>query len=409
MADIPYARWYSDGTVAYTKGSTAITGTNTFWLSAGIKAGDIFVDPNDKIYEITAVNDSTSITLGKSYAGDTGTGKGYSIIRNFNGTMSPTLAKRVSILLNEFEQRYDLDMQTVTPKSAYDIAKDNGFTGTDAEWLETLTAYGVAVKNGYTGTVEEWLESLKAAGEWSVLNERTQLLTFDSPSVRNSIYRGKNLGDAVTDEQYAAIQAHTFDDMYPGDYWVINGHFYAVAGFREKPSEFDQSNNRMIIVTGGLGSYPMNDTDDMTGGFINTTMYNETIPELVETIIDPDFRNLAWQHNEPLDAGASPNALYWESSQTIKASLLRFEMIYGYLWPYYNTNAHNFHMYRLPIFTHSMKYPFVDPKWATRWLATRYDASHWIVYLLRVGGHFACAANYGLPTRPAQVQLYFLV
>ncbi|MBQ4469059.1 MAG: hypothetical protein II917_02840, partial [Synergistaceae bacterium] len=201
MADIPYARWYSDGTVAYTKGSTAITGTNTFWLSAGIKAGDIFVDPNGKIYEITAVNDSTSITLGKSYAGDTGTGKGYSIIRNFNGTMSPTLAKRVSILLNEFEQRYDLDMQTVTPKSAYDIAKDNGFSGTQEEWLETLSAYGIAVKNGYTGTVTEWLESLKAAGEWSTLDARTSYLTAGTIGLRNSLYRGKNLGDAVTDEQ----------------------------------------------------------------------------------------------------------------------------------------------------------------------------------------------------------------
>jgi hypothetical protein len=48
--------------------------------------------------------------------------------------------------------------------SAYDIAVNNGFTGTEAEWLESLkgeTAYELAVENGYTGTEEEWLNSLQ--------------------------------------------------------------------------------------------------------------------------------------------------------------------------------------------------------------------------------------------------------
>lgn len=88
-------------------------------------------------------------------------------------------------------------------KSAYGIAVDNGFVGTEAEWLESLkgekgsqgiqgkqgsrgeqgvkgdkgdkgdtgskgakgdtgaSAYDIAVENGFTGTVTEWLASLK--------------------------------------------------------------------------------------------------------------------------------------------------------------------------------------------------------------------------------------------------------
>lgn len=61
-------------------------------------------------------------------------------------------------------------------KSAYDIAVDNGFVGTEAEWLESLkgedgedgaavsagkSAYEIAVDNGFVGTEAEWLESLK--------------------------------------------------------------------------------------------------------------------------------------------------------------------------------------------------------------------------------------------------------
>lgn len=54
--------------------------------------------------------------------------------------------------------------------STYAIAVDNGFEGTEAEWLETLkgesgdngkSAYQIAVDNGFTGTESEWLASLK--------------------------------------------------------------------------------------------------------------------------------------------------------------------------------------------------------------------------------------------------------
>ncbi len=51
-------------------------------------------------------------------------------------------------------------------KSAYEVALDNGFVGTEQEWLDSLvgpqgdSAYEVAVENGFVGTEEEWLESL---------------------------------------------------------------------------------------------------------------------------------------------------------------------------------------------------------------------------------------------------------
>lgn len=57
-------------------------------------------------------------------------------------------------------------------KSAYEVAVENGFAGTEEEWLASLkgddgaqgqegkSAYEVAVENGFVGTEEEWLESL---------------------------------------------------------------------------------------------------------------------------------------------------------------------------------------------------------------------------------------------------------
>ena len=43
-------------------------------------------------------------------------------------------------------------------KSAYEVAVENGFSGTETEWLASLTgadgksAYQIAVENGFTGT-----------------------------------------------------------------------------------------------------------------------------------------------------------------------------------------------------------------------------------------------------------------
>ena len=49
--------------------------------------------------------------------------------------------------------------------------------------------------------------------------------------VKNGLYRGKFLGNSLTSAQSAAIQAGTFDDLYIGDYWTINGVNYRIAAF----------------------------------------------------------------------------------------------------------------------------------------------------------------------------------
>lgn len=62
-----------------------------------------------------------------------------------------------------------------TGKSAYDLAVDYGYVGTESTWLDTLqglSAYEVAVSNGYKGTKTEWLKYIKgkSAYELSVDN-----------------------------------------------------------------------------------------------------------------------------------------------------------------------------------------------------------------------------------------------
>lgn len=56
-------------------------------------------------------------------------------------------------------------------------------------------------------------------------------LTNNTAGTHNSIFRSKYLGDSVTDAQWAAIQAGTFEDLWIGDYWTINGVNYRIAAF----------------------------------------------------------------------------------------------------------------------------------------------------------------------------------
>lgn len=61
--------------------------------------------------------------------------------------------------------------------------------------------------------------------------EITNILNFDNAGSHNCLYRGKLLGTSFTPEQQLAILKGTFEDMYIGDYWVINNIVYIIAAF----------------------------------------------------------------------------------------------------------------------------------------------------------------------------------
>ena len=98
----------------------------------------------------------------------------------------------------------------------------------------------------------------------------------------NSIFRGKNLGTQVTNEQYAAIQAGTFDDLYIGDYWVIGGVNWRIAAFDYYLNCGDTSfakHHAVIVPDTSLYSHNMNDTNTTTGGYVGSKMYTEGLEQ----------------------------------------------------------------------------------------------------------------------------------
>lgn len=103
----------------------------------------------------------------------------------------------------------------------------------------------------------------------------------------NSIYRGKNLGSSVTAEQYAAIAAGTFDDLYIGDYWTVGGVTYRIAAFDYYLNCGDTvfTKHHVVIVPDTcLYNAQMNTTNDTTGAYKGSAMYAENLAQAKSTI-----------------------------------------------------------------------------------------------------------------------------
>lgn len=103
----------------------------------------------------------------------------------------------------------------------------------------------------------------------------------------NAIYRGQNLGSAVTAAQWAAIGAGTFDDLYIGDYWEINGIIYYCAGFDYYLGTGDTpctDHHITMVPAFKLYDHAMNDTNVTTGAYVGSKMRTEGLNPAKTTI-----------------------------------------------------------------------------------------------------------------------------
>ena len=125
-----------------------------------------------------------------------------------------------------------------------------------------------------------------ASGEMAT-GTATSVLVYNNAGAHNSIYRGKNLGTAVTDAQFAAIAAGTFEGLYIGDYWVINKVTWRIAAFDYylKSGDNECTTHHVTIVPDSpLYTGSMNDTATTAGAYISSKMYTEGLEEAKTTI-----------------------------------------------------------------------------------------------------------------------------
>ena len=213
---------------------------------------------------------------------------------------------------------------------------------------------------------------------------------FSNAGSHNSIFRGKNLGTQVTEAQYQAIQAGTFDDLYIGDYWVIGGVTWLIAGFDYYYGCGDTAFNKhhaVIVPLLPLYNHAMNETNTTDGGYVGSLMYTEGL-EQAKTQIQQAFgaEHVLSHRIYLINATSSgrPSAGEWFDSTV---DLMNENMVYGcMIYAVANISTAYSQNYRveksqLPLFA---MYPYVSFNRASFWLRDIVSSSA-----------FAVASSYG--------------
>ena len=112
--------------------------------------------------------------------------------------------------------------------------------------------------------------------------ESVSNISYNNAGAHNSIYRGKNLGSAVTAAQWEEIGAGTFGDMFVGDYWYINSIYWRIGGFNywynygdtacSKPHVLIVPDQNLLNADGSTTHW-MNATDTTSGAYVGSDFY----------------------------------------------------------------------------------------------------------------------------------------
>ena len=108
-------------------------------------------------------------------------------------------------------------------------------------------------------------------------NNKSIVVGENNAGFHNSIFRGKNLGNALTSAQSSAIQGGTFNDMFVGDYWTINDITWRIAGFdywyRVGDTSFN-THHAVIVPDTYLYTAQYNSTNTTEGGYVGSALYS---------------------------------------------------------------------------------------------------------------------------------------
>lgn len=145
------------------------------------------------------------------------------------------------------------------------------------------------------------------------------------------IFRGKKLGETVTEEQIASIKAGTFEDMWLGDYWEINGAKYRIADFdywMNTGNPNTTSHHILLVPDFNMYTAPMNDTAVTTGGYKGSKMYTSGLTQAKNTI-QTAFSGKVLSHKEYVTNAVSDGAASAGEWVDSTVELMNEVMVYG--------------------------------------------------------------------------------
>lgn len=140
-----------------------------------------------------------------------------------------------------------------------------------------------------------------------------------APEMHRNIFRGKNLGSTVTAQQLANIRNGTFEDLFVGDYWVINSVTWRIVDINYwlHCGDTDFTTPHLIIMPDDpLYNAQMNATNTTTGGYVGSDMYTTNLND-AKAAVAAAFGDAVLTHREYLTNAVTngyPSAAAWYDS-----------------------------------------------------------------------------------------------
>jgi hypothetical protein len=161
-----------------------------------------------------------------------------------------------------------------------------------------------------------------------------EIETAQIAGIKNSMFRGKNLGTSYTSEQQSQVASGKFLDLWVGDYWVINGTRYYIAAFNYYYNTGDSSvsylttNHVTLVPAEHLYDHRMNPTATTEDGYVGSEMYTTGLDQ-AKTKIHADFAGHVVNHRKYLSNavsnGQASGAAWFDSD----VELMNEVMVYG--------------------------------------------------------------------------------
>lgn len=209
---------------------------------------------------------------------------------------------------------------------------------------------------------------------------------MDNAATHNMVYRGKALGTSVTSEQWAAIEAGTFKNLYLGDYWSINGVDYIIAAFDYWLNTGDTACNThhaVVIPRSQLYTYKFNPTNTTEGGYVGSDLYKNGLTQAKTTFNTAFGSAHILNHREYLVnavTNGKPTGSDWYDSTV---DLMNENMVYGGRQfspmpdgsdPWNTCRNYTVDKSQLPLFRLAPWMSFVRDQWC--WLRDVVSAAH---------------------------------
>ena len=181
-------------------------------------------------------------------------------------------------------------------------------------------------------TLSKVLSDLNIVNPDMAQDTMLRIMVPDGAAAHNCVYRGKNLGDHVTAEQFAEISSGRFRDLYLGDYWSIGGMDYIIAAFDYWYKCGDTACNThhaVVIPRSQLYTYKFNPTNTTEGGYVGSDLYKNGLTQAKE-IFNAAFGSAhILSHREHLVnavTNGKPTGSDWYDSTV---DLMNENMVYG--------------------------------------------------------------------------------